>query len=262
VALLWEHGTQGIEVQPTASGGVVLLAYFPDRHGLALEITRALASLTGTEVTQVAVPDVDWVARFREGFRSFNAGSFTIVPEWEAPGSAAGPRVIRVDPGRAFGTGTHETTRLCLQALEGLAARRPLGATLDVGTGTGILAVAAAELGATPVVAVDFDPESVAAARVHARLNAVTLHVVLGDGGRPFAPRRFDVVLANITAPLLVERRHEIAALSAAGGAVVLSGLLQQDADAVCDAYSALGVPRVLRDGDWVGLVFETGRPW
>jgi ribosomal protein L11 methyltransferase len=252
VALLHEAGTTGIEVQEAAGGSVGLLAYFvggPSAAGVA----RALAALPSAQVVAVRVPEVDWVARFRETFRGFEAGRFRITPEWEQPVGSGD--VIVVDPGRAFGTGTHETTRLCLGALESLAAARPLGRVLDVGTGTGILAVAARRLGASVAVAADLDPEAVDSARLHARLNVVDLAVVRADGGRPFRPCAFDVVLANLSAPLLRARADELLALGAPGSAIVLAGLLLEDADDLARAYAGAGRLERRTDGEWACLI-------
>ncbi|MGH7419450.1 MAG: 50S ribosomal protein L11 methyltransferase, partial [Candidatus Rokuibacteriota bacterium] len=105
-ALLWEAGTSGLEVRSSPEGSV-LLAYFPG----PADVAEALRVLPSARLESVAVPDVDWVASFRESFRAFDVGGFRVVPAWEAPG--AGPLVLRIDPARAFGTGTHETTRLC-----------------------------------------------------------------------------------------------------------------------------------------------------
>jgi ribosomal protein L11 methyltransferase len=199
---------------------------------------------------------VDWVARFREGFRAFQAGSFEVVPVWEANVAPANPRRLVVDPGRAFGTGTHETTRLCLNAIDD--ARGPLGRVIDIGTGTGLLAVAAARRGAGLVAAVDNDPEAVASARRHADLNSVCLLVVLGDGARPFRDSAFDLVLANLMAPLLIERRHELASLLAPAGTLVLSGLLRSDLPEVAAAYEHLGRPDLTAEGEWAALTFRS----
>ena len=251
VAALWDHGTCGVEVRPAAAGRVELLAYFehePDRE--QLESVLPDAAITG-----VPVPAVDWVARFREGFRPFRVGRFLVSPCWEA--AAPSPELLVVDPGRAFGTGTHETTRLCLEALEELASRRPLGRTLDLGSGTGLLAVAAERLGAWPLVASDIDPEATDASRLHARLNSARLHVVRADGGTAFRPGRFDLVLANLMALLLIDRVAEICALVAPGGALVLSGLLLDDVPPVRQAYAACGTPRERRLGEWAALVFD-----
>jgi ribosomal protein L11 methyltransferase len=250
-AALWDHGTCGVEVKPAAQGRVELVAYFeraPDRHELR-------GALPGAEIAVVPVPEVDWVARFREGFRPFHVGRFVVTPPWERPTPA--PGVLVVDPGRAFGTGTHETTRLCMEALEELAARRALGRTLDLGSGTGLLAVLAQRLGAGPVVASDLDPEATGASRLHARLNDARLHVVRADGGTAFRPGSFDLVLANLMALLLIDRTLEIRALVAPGGALVVSGLLLEDMPPVRAAYAACGAPRERTLGEWAALVFD-----
>jgi ribosomal protein L11 methyltransferase len=251
-AVLWEAGTAGIEVHPAPHARVHLVAYFP---GDAAAPPLALLP-PGAAVEPAEVPDVDWVARFREGFFPSHVGRFLIAPSWDAP-AVRSPDVLLVDPGRAFGTGTHETTRLCLRVLEDLAGRRALGRTLDLGAGTALLAVAAVRLGATPVVASDLDPEATASARRHARLNAAPVHVVRADGGRSFLPGSFDLVLANLMTALLVDRASEIRSLLAPGGALVLSGLLVDDLTRVGDAFASSGTPLVRVDGEWAALVYE-----
>ena len=260
VTALWERGTSGVHVQPGPPGTVVLVAYFPERPGLAADLRSSLPACGVTHLEPASIPDVDWVARFREGFRAFTVGGFQIVPAWEpVPDGLAAGRTLRILPGRAFGTGTHESTRLCLSALESLAARRPLGRVVDVGSGTGILAVAAALLGAGAVTALDIDPDAIESAQLHARMNSVDLHLARGDGGLPLARGRFDLVLANLTAPLLLEKRHEIVALCGPSSSIVLAGFLQEDADRIAEAYPGLGAATVSVDGEWAALVFEAG---
>jgi ribosomal protein L11 methyltransferase len=140
-----------------------------------------------------------------------------------------------------------------------MATRGPLGRVLDVGTGTGILAIAARRLGASSVFAVDLDPESVTSARRHAHLNGVTFRLLRGDGGQPFRSAAFDVVLANISAPLLIERCEEIGRLAKAGGTLVLAGLLVTDLPAVTEAYSRWGRGRETEDGEWASLTVRAG---
>ena len=205
------------------------------------------------------MPEVDWVEHFRAGFRAFRVGRFVVAPPWDAPDGPS-PDVLVVDPGRAFGTGTHETTRLCLGALEDLAARRPLGRTLDLGSGTALLAIAAGRLGACPVFASDIDPEATRSSRHHARINGVRLGVVRADGGRGLRAGSFDLVLANLMALLLVDRSAEIRSLLAPGGALVLSGLLVDDLPFVREAFAACGTPAERLDGEWGALVYEGAR--
>jgi ribosomal protein L11 methyltransferase len=255
-ALLWEAGTAGIEVAPSRDGRAVLLAYFADEASLE----PLAAGIPAATVESVPVPDVDWVARFRESFRAFRAGQFLIAPPWdEWDGTSDGGERLVIDPGRAFGTGTHESTRLCLRALEVLARQRSLGRVIDVGTGTGILAIAALRLGADAAVATDTDPDALSAARAHAELNRVSLSLVRADGPRPLRPRSADLVLANLTAPLLVTHAAGLSALRAPGAALILSGLLEDDMDTVTAAYEACGRPEVLRDGEWAALVYGAG---
>jgi ribosomal protein L11 methyltransferase len=254
-AALWEAGTVGVEVRGAAEGRVGLLAYFTDD---APPFT--LAHLPpGAAVEAAAVPEVDWVEHFRSGFRAFRVGRFVVAPPWDGPDGPS-REVLVVDPGRAFGTGTHETTRLCLGALEDLAARRPLGRTLDLGAGTALLAIAAGRLGAGPVVASDIDPEATSSSRHHARLNGTRLGVVRADGGRGLRAGSFDLVLANLMALLLVDRSAEIRSLLAPGGALVLSGLLVDDLPFVREAFVACGTPAERLDGEWGALVYEGAR--
>lgn len=257
--LLWECGTLGLEVLPASDGSIVLLAYFDATPGLQQRLVRLLPD---SHVEPATVPDVDWVARVREGFRPFQVGPFRIVPAWEAAGLPPMPLTLVVDPGRAFGTGTHETTQLCLQGLLRTAASRPLGHVLDLGAGTGILAVAALRLGARSAIALDVDAEAIDSVRRHALLNGVALPAVRGDGPRPFREGAFDLILANVTLPLLLGQREAIVAALRPGGAAVLSGFLVDDAAALRAAYSAFGSAEVLTAGDWAAALFSrTGRP-
>jgi ribosomal protein L11 methyltransferase len=250
VAALWEAGTQGIEVQADGDQ-LVLLAYFPRGATSCARLREVLAAV---ELRAVDVPAVDWLARFREGFASFEAAGFRVVPAWQAP-ATRDPRVLVVDPGRAFGTGTHESTRLCLGAIAELARAGRARRVLDLGAGTGLLGIAAARLGAPMVVALDNDPEAVAASRHHAELNGVVLALVRGDGGGALRPGSFDLLLANLATPFLLRRREELVGLLAPGGVAVLSGLLANDQPEVARAYAAFGTIQARRDGEWAALV-------
>ena len=252
-AILWDAGTRGIEIGNHGDESR-LLAYFGGPVAIQ-DLRASLASLPGASAEAVEVPDVDWVARFRENFRAFTADPFWITPAWDEPTGRSD--AIVVDPGRAFGTGTHESTRLCLAALGHLAGQRALGRTLDVGTGTGILAIAALKLGAVQAFGVDVDPESMEAARRHARLNHVAPHLCLGDGATGFLPGAFDTVLANVSAAVLRGRRNELGRVLAPRGALVLSGLLTEDVSAIRAEYQELGEVFVTSEGEWAAVVLR-----
>jgi ribosomal protein L11 methyltransferase len=248
-AALFSHETLGFQVEAEGDE-IVFLAYF------AADPMPALAEAlpVGVRVARAAVAEVDWVERFRGSFHRQLVGSFEIVPTWEIPARHTGHLLV-VDPGRAFGTGTHESTRLCLRTLEELP--RPLGRVLDIGTGTGILGVAAFLLGGGPVVGVDLEGEAIASARRHAELNSVALHVVQGDGARPFVRATFDLVVANLTTSLLLEKRDEIVSLLAPRGVAIVSGFLLEDLPRLRDAYSPLGAVTCRSEGEWAALLVE-----
>jgi ribosomal protein L11 methyltransferase len=253
-AILWELGTSGIEVR-TAADETVLSAYFPAGAVSLAEVARALGVLPGARVEPAEVLVVDWTARFKESFRAFRAGSFLIVPAWERDAPGEGRRIV-VDPGLAFGTGTHESTRLALAALESLSSTVSPPRVLDVGAGSGILSIAALILGAGVAVAVEIDPDALPAARDHAALNGAAVRFVRGDGARCVREGAFDVVLANISAPLLIARAAEIAAACRPGGHVVLAGFLRYDIADVRAAYEAEAASIHVRiEGEWASLV-------
>jgi ribosomal protein L11 methyltransferase len=250
-------GTSGTQTLPPEGGRAVVLAYFGDEPGLEARLQDALSGLE-VEAAPAEIAAVDWVARVREGFRTFTAGGFRIVPAWE-PAPVQGPGdtpALIVEPGIAFGTGSHESTRLCLAALtERRAEDGRLGDVADVGAGSGILSVAAKVLGASRVIAVEIDEEALPVARRHAELNRAPVHFLRGDGARALRPSRFDVVLANISAPLLVERAEELADTARDAGTLILSGFLVADVPDLRAAYSGVGEVDVRVEGEWAAFV-------
>ena len=253
-AILWEMGTTGIQVR-TSADEVVLSAYFPAGAMSKGELARAFAAMPGARVEPAEVLVVDWTARFKESFRAFSVGSFRIVPLWEADGPGEGRRIL-VDPGQAFGTGTHESTRLTLGALESIFASRAPRRVLDVGTGSGILSIAARMLGAELAVGLEIDPDARGPAREHAAFNEAAVSFVRGDGARCIRAGAFDLVLANISAPLLAARARELAEACRPGGDLVLAGLLRYDVAEVRAAYEPLADAIAVRlEGEWAALV-------
>ena len=258
-AILWEMGTSGIEVR-TFPDETVLSAYFPAGAVSRADLVRVLAAVPGARVEPAELLAVDWTARFKDSFRAFRAGSFLIVPAWERDAPGEGRRIV-VDPGLAFGTGTHESTRLSLLALERLCAPSPPRRVLDVGAGSGILSIAALLLGAKQAVAVEIDADALPSAREHAQLNHVSLDLVRGFGAACARPGAFDLVLANISAPVLVDCARDLLAACRGGGRLVLSGLLRHDVAEVRAPYEAGAASiRVRIEGEWASLVV-TRRP-
>jgi ribosomal protein L11 methyltransferase len=182
--------------------------------------------------TLEVVPDEDWVRRTQAQFGPLRiADRLWVIPSWCAP---VDPQAVNImlDPGLAFGTGSHPTTRLCLRWL---AAHLERGQSmLDYGCGSGILAIAGAKLGATPVTGTDVDPQAVEASRANAARNGVNAQFVLPDA---LAPEPVDVLIANILANPLRLLAPALAARVRHGGAIVLSGILEAQAAAVRDEY-------------------------
>jgi ribosomal protein L11 methyltransferase len=164
--------------------------------------------------------------------------------------------IIDLDPGMAFGTGLHPTTSLCLQAIEDRAERGPLGRTLDVGCGSGILSIAAVKLGATRVLGVDIDPIAIEATDANARHNRVGKRIRAREGSLPTEEGPFDTVLANLIAGILVELASPLADEVVPGGTLVASGIfIDREADA-WEAIERAGFRLVRRwhDSDWVAF--------
>ena len=202
------------------------------------------------EVQQSTVEDQDWVRLTQSQFQPVSiADALWIVPSWHEPPEVEVP-IIRLDPGLAFGTGTHPTTRLCLEWL----ARQSLSqlSVLDYGCGSGILAIAAAKFGAGPVVGVDIDPDAVLATEANAAANDVTVQAGLPD---KVADAQFDIVVANILSAPLKLLAPAIAAHVKPGGWLVLSGILDRQAEELIAAYAPYGALQIDKTLDgWVCL--------
>jgi ribosomal protein L11 methyltransferase len=213
-----------------------VIALFPDeaRARDAGDVLSAQDFFEGCELIGVAeVPEQDWVRLTQSQFTPVDiTPEFWIVPTWHEPPAAA-KQVIRLDPGLAFGTGTHPTTRMCLRwiARQGaLAGNR----VLDYGCGSGILAIAAAKFGATDIDAVDIDEAAVESTRLNADANGVKLQAGLPDAARG----SYQVVLANILATPLKVLAPLLCQHVAQGGALVLAGILDRQAQELKDAYA------------------------
>lgn len=202
------------------------------------------------EVESRVIDDEDWVNEWKKYFKPIVTDSVTVVPTWIAYSPREGEKLLRLDPGMAFGTGEHATTRMCLELMR--AAGRSV---IDVGCGSGILGIAAAITGAKYVYMCDIDPQAVKAARNNAELNGVVCEIEQAD--LLATSRRAELILANLTADLLIRMAPSVREHLEEGGKLVVSGIIAERLDEVKDAFSRLGykVEKEAAEGDWRALV-------
>ena len=263
---LMEAGALGTELAEEGEGHARVAAYFDEPPAVervrdALLEALRVYGLESSDVREMKLREVegrDWLAEWKKNWRPVEVGErFLVAPPWSEVDEGAGRIVLRVEPGMAFGTGTHETTRLCLAAVE---KHFRGGSFLDVGTGTGILAIAAAKLDAAArVEACDTDPLAVGVAEENARLNGVADRVCLRVGSVDEATRPAEVTCANLTADVIVPLLPALAA--SARSRLILSGILDAQADWVLTRLGELGLDdcEVTRDGEWVAVTTRTG---
>jgi ribosomal protein L11 methyltransferase len=258
----------GARVDPTRPS--IVRAYVPARDQAVAEqamatATEALGHLQAFglrpigELTTRLVHEADWAEAWKAHFPVLRVGRRLVIkPTWRRHRAAPDDVVLALDPGMAFGTGLHPTTRLCLAALEALADRRALdgGRVLDVGCGSGILAIAAAKLGASTVLGVDTDPIAVEATTANAERNGLAERQSARDGSLPTGAWPFDLILANLIASVLVTLAPLVRDELRAGGTVLASGIfVDREAD-VRAAFEAEGLAVTARttEGEWVAL--------
>ncbi len=272
LAELLELAPSGAE-EVELDGGIIEYAVYgspgelPDIPDLQAAAGEALVEVSSSEVAD------DWDERWKRFHTPVLISSpapgripaVCVRPPWEAPDSHEDAVEVVVDPGQAFGTGGHATTRLCLELLLELAASEPERGTLvDVGTGSGVLAIAGAKLGYVPVIGLDNDPESVSAAGQNARANGVNIEVRRLDARVESVPCSSDdeglptVVVANLLRPLLLGLAQTI---QSAPSHLLASGLLVDEVDEVVDAYAGLGLRERerRRGGEWAAVWLQAG---
>lgn len=243
-----------------------LIAYFPVTNDIGiitseLIMQKALLEKT-TDKYQLTfdyklIPDQDWNESWKKGFTPLDVGEhFTILPPWEDKRS--GRINLIIDPGMAFGTGHHETTRSCLVLMEKYDRKIAKGHFLDLGTGTGLLAIAASKLGYDRVAAIDTDPLAIEAARKNLELNHV-VNIELREGSLIGTPGTFDCIVANIISGVLVLLAHAISSRLKPSGIAILSGILAEQADEVTKVYEQTGLKFIENSPDdkWASLVFQ-----
>lgn len=262
-SVLWDAGATGLEerdattMDAAAGDGVTLVAHFDEEADALDAVGLVTARFDGRFVPTVEhIVGDDWRERWKAFFHTTRVGERLVVrPSWETHDAQEGDLVIVLDPGQAFGTGTHETTRLVMRELE---ARVSGGEhVLDVGCGSGILGIAALKLGAARVVAVDVDPIAVRVTDENAEINGVAIEA----STTPIedVPGRYPIVLANIRSPILIPMTESLVAHLTPGGVLVLSGLLAEEESEIRSVYDAhLRFDGVRRDGDWIALAYRS----
>jgi ribosomal protein L11 methyltransferase len=286
---LMEAGAIGTETKDDANGSMTVAAYFdsPELSLSAHDSVLQALQIYGFDQTALLqfqareIADQDWLAEWKKHWRPTEVGRFIIAPPWEMslPGAVATGSMIadesrnpvaiargtdtiliRINPGMAFGTGTHETTRLCLKAIEKYYRG---GSFLDVGTGTGILAIAASMLCQKPdragrhqsITACDTDAEAIEIARENARLNNVEDRIDFRVGSIDEETPSADLVCANLTAPVIVELLPLL--LGVTCGRLILSGILDTQFEMVHARLLELAatVNEIIQDNEWLALV-------
>ena len=221
-----------------------------------------LSRITGRAMTVEPLPDQDWIRLSQEGLPPVRAGRFFVYGAHDAGQVPHGVIPIKIEAGLAFGTGHHETTALCLEVLSDVARERSFRNVLDLGTGTGLLAIGAAKLWKRAVLASDIDPVAVEVARDNAIANDAgpLVRAVVADGlANPILARAapYDLLIANILASPLTKLAPEIVRSLAPGAVLVLSGLLNNQEKLVTSFYRGLRYVGARRAGPWSALVFE-----
>ncbi len=267
---LWASNTTGVEISEDKDRPdfVTLRAYFntaPDTEKLRSKILHNLRLIDLPEfalrgIKSLTIADQDWLAEWKKGYEPVIVGQrLLICPSWKRDQARDTDRiVVEIDPGMAFGTGTHETTRGCLEMLEKYWQG---GSLLDVGTGTGILAIAAIKLApGSRVVGFDVDPEAIEVALENAAINGVADDLELEVNKlSSFHGQEFDLALANLTADVIVPLAADFAQVIRPQGALIVSGILREQSD---EAQSALTSQKFVLieskpDGEWVTMALR-----
>jgi len=253
---LMEAGALGTEANDRVVTGY--FAATPNRERVRDQLFDALRiyNLPASSVRDMnvrAVPQRDWLEEWKQSWQPVQIGRFIIAPPWSEIDEQPDRLIIRIEPGMAFGTGTHETTRLCLNAIQ---QHYSGGSFLDVGTGTGILAIAAAKLFAQAhVEACDSDEDAIAIARENAAANGVLDQINFRVGSVDDSSASADLVCANLTADVITQMMSILVGLSC--GKLILSGILETQIEMVQAALHACGVDdfEIVQDGEWIALI-------
>jgi ribosomal protein L11 methyltransferase len=267
---LTEHGATGIEELEGDQQHVTLRTYFredgkekrilQDLHRYLKSLKRIAPEIPLTKIKTASIPEQDWGENWKRFFKPIQVTSkFVIKPPWSKIRLKRDQIPIEITPGMAFGTGTHATTILCIRALEERMRKRNLS-ILDVGTGSGILSIIAARLGAKEVVGIDIDPLAMENARENVEKNGVSNIVNLRKGSIGTVHKKFNVVVANIDFKRLKRMRKPLSNHLENEGVLILSGILEKQKEKIRLHYLETGVLRwikMTREGEWISLIFK-----
>ncbi len=245
------------DAPPTPVAWRVCFAGDAGRNAAIERLTELGLDLT---LTAIDLPDDDWVARSQAANRAITAGRFIVAPPWDVPSPVPpGASLIVIEPSMGFGTGHHQTTRLCLAALGQLDVR---GLTvLDLGTGSGVLAMAASLSGARDTAGIDIDDDAILAARRSAVLNPLPQPVSFLTADVFTAPwPAADLVLANLTGAMLIRTATQLAALVVPDGRLIVSGFMADESDGVEAALTGFVVETRDREDEWCAFVLRRAR--
>lgn len=236
------------------------LEYVPEAYPVAEALKQALERLGARRVVLSTVPDVDWANLWRQHFKPIRIGRhFVICPSWEKHEAESGDIVITLDPGQAFGTGDHATTKMCLELLEMEFEGRSVPAVLDVGCGSGILAIASKLLGGGRVLACDIDPISVEITKENAAANNVELEAITSSGFESVPEGKWPLILSNIISATLIRLAPDGARRLTDDGTWIVSGVFKDNWPDVMVAMSQQGlkVDSMLAEGEWVAAALR-----
>jgi ribosomal protein L11 methyltransferase len=253
---LMEAGALGTETTDNTVTGY--FAEIPSRERVRAELFEALRiyELPSSSVRDMNVREIeerDWLGEWKQSWQPVEIGRFIIAPPWSDVSDRHDRVIVRIEPGMAFGTGTHETTRLCLDAIQKHFSG---GSFLDVGTGTGILAIAAAKLfPEARVEACDTDESAIAIARENAALNDVAEQINFRTGSVDDTTASADLVCANLTADVIDQMLPTLVSLGC--GKLILSGILETQIELVQSSLHACGIDEfeIVQDGEWIALI-------
>lgn len=261
--VLFESGAEGV-IQNQDDSQPSITAYFPKsrwttvKETLLKNLEQAREQFPSLNLAREEQADpADWLEKWKEFHKPVIMGNLWIGPPWLKDQADPDKSALIIDPGQAFGTGGHETTRICLALLTGWVRDGGRGRLLDVGTGSGVLALAGLFLGLDSALALDNDPLAVEAARINARVNNLDTQVEVDDRLLADIEEQFPLITANLTGPILKENSKELVRLLVPEGNLILSGILIEETDDIRRIFRELKFIKAIQIGEWTGLLME-----